>query len=158
MLDSPKHQEQLYYDYPALNNLTKNSMLQTLSIVSEFNYNDLIKVDFADKTTINEEKTYTIHGREDEAWLGAIIGDMFSDTVVTRWGEFKINSYADVGAIIGASGDREITENVNKTVNARYDITLYINDLHTSNLTITVTDENLAKEIFATLNYILCNK
>ena len=53
MLESPKHQEKLYKDYPALNNLTKNSLLQQLFIVSEFNYGDLIKVDFTDKTTVD---------------------------------------------------------------------------------------------------------
>lgn len=157
MLNDPEH-HRLYKDYSALNALTSSSLQQNPFIKSEFSYGDLIKVDFTDKTTVDEEKTYTIQGREDEALLGAIIGDMFSTKTVTRFGEFKTDSYAEVGAIIGASGEREVTENVKKTVNCKFEITLYLNNLDCTNLTITIENENLAKEIFATFNYILCNK
>lgn len=113
-------------------------------------FSHLTKVQFVDKTTVDENRTYTMESNAGNAMLGAIVGSMFDRTV--------FDNNAITGAMIGASGARRITEKVDRTVNTAFDIILYFNDINNLSQTIRFYNEAELREFIAVLEYIMNNK
>lgn len=113
-------------------------------------FSHLTKVQFVDKTTVDENRTYTMESNAGNAMLGAIVGSMFDRTV--------FDNNAITGAMIGASGARRITEKVDRTVNTAFDVILYFNDINNLSHTIRFYNESDLREFIAVLEYIMNNK
>lgn len=110
----------------------------------------ITKVEFIDRTTVDENRTYTLESNMGSTMLGAIVGSMFDTTV--------FDNNAITGAMIGASGARRITEKVEKTVNTAFDVILYFNDINNLSQTIRFYNEQELREFIAVREFIINNK
>lgn len=126
------------------------SLCLVLILVLSFSATYPSKVQFVDKTTVDENRTYTMESNAGNAMLGAIVGSMFDRTV--------FDNNAITGAMIGASGARRITEKVDRTVNTAFDVILYFNDINNLSHTIRFYNESDLREFIAVLEYIMNNK
>lgn len=113
-------------------------------------FSHITKIEFIDRTTVDENRTYTLESNAGSAMMGAIIGSMFDNTV--------FDNNAITGAIIGASGARRISEHVDRTVNTAFDIIIYYNDIDNLSQTIRVYNESELREIIAVFEYIMNNR
>lgn len=128
-----------------------NIMNECFSLVNEdvIKFNDLIKIDIIDRTTVNTTRQFTMESKTGDSLVGAFLGDALLGGI----------NGGTIGAIAGASGERNITETetlVDKKF--AYDIVLYINRLSNNALTINVNNEAKLKELVGTFQYILNNK
>lgn len=121
-----------------------------LGMFQSYNFEDLVKIDFVDKSYVDKHRTYTIESKADSAYFGALIGDILNSNV--------FDNYDVTGAIIGASGERKITEKIRKTKSVSFDVTMYFNNLNTPVQTVTVYDETKLRELLGALEYIINNK
>lgn len=115
-----------------------------------YNFNDLNRVDVIDMTTADETRSYTMESKSGDALMGAIAGSLLSETI--------FNEYAAAGAVIGASGERKITENVDKKISYEFRVNIYLNDINESCKSIKLYREYELRELIGTLEYIKNNK
>ena len=90
-----------------------------------------------------------MESKSGDALMGAFIGEMFSETV--------FDNYGTIGAIVGASGERKITENVDKKTNFAVCVNVYLNDINESYKSFTFTSESAVREFVGILEYIKNN-
>ena len=110
--------------------------------VHQANYSEILRYSFLDKSTSTQVATSTTSSNSGKALGGAIASQVLIGN-------------ATAGAVIGGSGQRT-TETTYKTkVNNKYQITIYLNRLQDSVLTINLTSGNTTNEIISTLEYIL---
>lgn len=115
-----------------------------------YNFKDLNKIEFIDKTKTNETRTYTMEDKSGDALWGAVAGSMLSETI--------FDEYATAGAIIGASGERKITENVERDTHVEFCINLYLNDIDEPYKSFTLSYEDEVRQFVGILEYIKNNK
>ena len=115
-----------------------------------YNFNDLNRVDVIDMTTTDETRSYTMESKSGDALMGAIAGSLLSETI--------FNEYAAAGAVIGASGERKITENVDKKISYEFRVNIYLNDINESCKSIKLYREYELRELIGTLEFIKNNK
>ena len=115
-----------------------------------YNFSDLNRVELFDKSRTDENRIYTIQDKSGDALWGAIGGSLLSKT--------RFNEYATAGAIIGASGERKITENVKRDTHIEFCVTLYLNDIKHPYESFSVKNENKLHEFIGALEYIKNNK
>ena len=131
-------------------NLVKFTMPKNMEDSSSFSikqvkYSEILRYVFLDKSTTTQVATSTTSSNSKKAIGGAVatkllIGD------------------ATAGAVIGGSGART-TETTYKTKKIRkYQITIYLNKLEDSLITINLESGNITNQIISTLEYILRNK
>ena len=110
--------------------------------VHQSNYSEILRYSFLDKSTSTQVATSTTSSNSGKALGGAIASQVLIGN-------------ATAGAVIGGSGQRT-TETTYKTkVINKYQITIYLNRLQDSVLTINLTSGNTTNEIISTLEYIL---
>lgn len=110
--------------------------------VHQANYSEILRYSFLDKSTSTQVATSTTSSNSGKALGGAIASQVLIGNATT-------------GAVIGGSGQRT-TETTYKTkVINKYQITIYLNRLQDSVLTINLTSGNTTNEIISTLEYIL---
>lgn len=115
-----------------------------------YNFSDLNRVEFIDKSRTDEKRTYTMEDKSGDAFWGAVGGSLLSETI--------FNEYATAGAIIGASGERKITENVERSTDIELCVNVYLNDIDNPYKTFTFKNEDELREFIGALEYIKNNK
>lgn len=115
-----------------------------------YNFSDLNRVEFIDKSRTDEKRTYTMESKSGDAFWGAVGGSLLSETI--------FNEYATAGAIIGASGERKVTENVERDTHIEFCVNVYLNDIENPYETFTFNNENKLREFIGALEYIKNNK
>lgn len=115
-----------------------------------YSFSDLNRVEFIDKSRTDEKRTYTMESKAGNALLGAVAGSMLSETI--------FNEFATAGAVIGASGERKITENVERSTHIELCVNVYLNDIDMPYQTFTFKSENKLREFIGALEYIKNNK
>ena len=114
----------------------------------KYKFSDLLKVDVIDKTSKDTQRTFTIESNTGNAIAGAFLGEFLLGGAPS----------AIVGAIAGAAGERQITENVVTNTFIAYDVVIYLNKLNNNVYSIRVNSENELRELVGVLEYILNNK
>lgn len=142
-IDINNVQEEVYKE------LTSNTY-DTCECNKIYNFRDLNRVELIDKSRTDEKRTYTMESKSGDAFWGAVAGSMLSETI--------FNEYATAGAVIGASGERNITENVERNTHIELSVTVYLNDINNPYETFTFTNENELREFIGALEYIKNNK
>lgn len=134
------------------NNLPKEikDLYVSCKIPKIYDFVDMNRFEVIDKTTTDEKRSYTMESNSGKALMGTIVGSMLSETV--------FEEYATAGAIIGASGERKITENVEKKINYEFCVNIYLNDINESYKSFTFTKEDDLRNFVGILEYIKNNK
>lgn len=120
------------------------------SLVNEdkIKFDDLIKIDIIDQTTVNTTRQFTMESKTGDSLVGAFLGDALIGGL----------NGGTIGAIAGASSKRNITEETFVDKEIAFDIVLYLNRLNDNTLTINVNDEKKLRELVGIFQYILNNK
>jgi len=120
----------------------------SLESEDEIKFDDLIKIDIIDKTTVNTTRQFTMESKTGDSLVGAFLGDAILGGI----------NGGTIGAIAGAAGKRNITEETFVDKEIAFDIVLYLNRLNNNTLTINVNDEKNLRELVGIFQYILNNK
>ena len=121
-----------------------------ISIVldNKHSYNDLVKYEILDKTTVDKERTFITESNQMEVLTSAAIGDAIGNPI----------NGAIVGAMVGNAGEKRVHEKVNTTTNVAFDVVLTLNKFDTPSISLTTDNEQSLREIAGTLDFILNNK
>ncbi len=131
-------------------NIVKFTMPKNINDTSSYSiqkakYSEILRYSFLDKSTSTQVATSTTSSNSKKALGGAIVSDLLIGD-------------ATAGAVIGGSGART-TETTYKTkIINKYQITIYLNKLQDSVITINLESGNITNQIISTLEYILRNK
>jgi len=108
-------------------------------------FSEILRYAFLDKSTSTQTATSKTSSNSGKALGGAVVSKLLVDD-------------ATAGAVIGGSGGRVTETTYKTTVNRKYQITIYLNRLEDSVITIITSSGNATNEIIATLEYILNKK
>lgn len=125
--------------------MPKNMEDSSSCSIKQAKYSEILRYSFIDKSTSTQVATSTTSSNSKKALSGAIVSDLLIGD-------------ATAGAVIGGSGARTTeTTYKTKTIN-KYQITIYLNKLQDSVITINLESGNITNQIISTLEYILRNK
>ena len=114
-------------------------------LISQAKYSEILKYAFLNKSNKTVKSHSIQSSNSDNAITGAIISKVLVDD-------------ATVGAVIGASGERNIETTYETVNNTKYQITIYLNRLQDSLITINLINGYTTNEIISVLEYIINNK
>jgi hypothetical protein len=105
-------------------------------------FSEILRYNFLDNSTQTQSSTSKTSSNSGKALGGAVVSKLL------------INDAA-AGAVIGGSGERVTETTYKTTINHKFQITIYLNKLEDSIITINTTSSDITNEIIATLEYIL---
>jgi hypothetical protein len=105
-------------------------------------FSEILRYNFLDNSTQTQSSISKTSSNSGKALGGAVVSKLL------------IND-ATAGAVIGGSGERVTKTKSKTTINPNYQLTIYLNRLDNSVITINTTSGDIMNEIIATLEYIL---